>query len=179
MNIELEKLPKDVPLSFEYQFYKTKAGHLLIVSWGLSLVSIAFVTSQNEALKEAKARFPKALFTKKENSVHKAFLAYLRAPKKFTKTLSLATGGTDFQIRVWQALLDIPFGKTCFYSDLARAIKQPSAVRAAANAVAKNPLAILIPCHRVLPRSGGIGSYHWGTKNKSAILIWEGFALAK
>lgn len=179
MKVLLHTLPKNKTLSFEYQFYKTKLGMLLIVSWQKSLVYIAFAKSKKEALTEAKARFPKAHFLPKEHTVHRNVIQYLEKPKVFNKTISLAVEGSTFQIKVWQALLNIPFGKTIFYSDLAKAVKKPSAVRAVASAVAKNPLAILIPCHRVLPRSGGFGKYHWGTKNKSALLVWEGFSLAK
>lgn len=178
MKIDIQNLPKDGPLAFEYQFYKTTIGNLLIVSWGGSLVSIAFAATKSSALDEIKKQFPKATFRKKETPAHTKFLKYLRAPIKYSGTFTLATNGSPFQIKIWQALLAIPFGETCFYSDLAKAIKKPTAVRAAASAVARNPVAVLIPCHRVLPRSGGVGNYHWGSKQKSSLLIWEGMTLA-
>lgn len=179
MNIEWLSFPKNENLIFEYGVYETPMGKLLLVSWKKSLVSIAFVASQKEALQEVQSQFPKATFFRQENPVHKQFIQYLRAPKSYQKTFLISTSGTPFQTRVWKILAKVPFGKTVFYSDLAKTLRQPTAVRAVANVVAKNPLAILIPCHRVLPRSGGIGKYHWGTKNKSALLTWERLASAK
>lgn len=173
MKITLTSLPKNPPLTFEYAFYETSLGNLLIASYQEALVYVAFAASQGSACKEIKSRFPKVTLTKKETPVQKQVLQYLKAPKKFTKTLAIATNGTPFQVTVWKILAKTPFGKTCFYSDLATKIGTPSAVRAAASAVARNPIAILIPCHRVLPRSGGVGNYHWGAKNKSALLTWE------
>lgn len=81
--------------------------------------------------------------------------------------------GTNFQIQVWRALLSIPAGETCSYSDVARSIGRPSAVRAVANAVARNPISVMIPCHRVLRSTGALGGYRWGTARKRALLEWE------
>lgn len=173
MKIHITNLPKNNSLTFEYAFYSSHAGKLLVASWQQALVFVALVSTEKQALQAMKARFPEARCIKKEVPVHKKVLKYLRAPKKFQSSLVVATSGTPFQKRVWRALGRVPFGQTCFYSDLAKAIKQPSAVRAVASVVAKNPIAILIPCHRVLPRSGGVGNYHWGVKNKSALLTWE------
>ncbi len=81
--------------------------------------------------------------------------------------------GTNFQLKVWQALLTVPRGTIVSYSDIARTIKQPKAVRAIANAVAHNPVAYLIPCHRVLQKSGALGGYRWGIARKKAMLARE------
>jgi AraC family transcriptional regulator of adaptative response/methylated-DNA-[protein]-cysteine methyltransferase len=81
--------------------------------------------------------------------------------------------GTDFQIRVWEALLTIPQGGVVSYETLAVSIGKPKAVRAVANAVAHNPVAFLVPCHRVIRKSGAIGGYHWGSEKKRAILLCE------
>jgi AraC family transcriptional regulator of adaptative response/methylated-DNA-[protein]-cysteine methyltransferase len=81
--------------------------------------------------------------------------------------------GTPFQVGVWQALYDLPWGKTTSYSSLAASAGKPLAVRAVASAVAANPLSWLIPCHRVLPKSGGIGNYRWGSPLKEALLTYE------
>lgn len=82
--------------------------------------------------------------------------------------------GTQFQKLVWNALREVPEGKTITYSDLASTIGMPKAVRAVASAVANNPISIVIPCHRVLPKSGGVGKYRWGSGMKSALLEREG-----
>ncbi|HAN30839.1 MAG TPA: hypothetical protein DCQ06_04510 [Myxococcales bacterium] len=81
--------------------------------------------------------------------------------------------GTPFQRLVWATLVTLPAGVTCTYGALAQRLGRPSAVRAVANAVANNPVGLLIPCHRVLPASRGVGSYRWGAERKAAILHWE------
>ncbi|HET8726318.1 MAG TPA: methylated-DNA--[protein]-cysteine S-methyltransferase [Alphaproteobacteria bacterium] len=81
--------------------------------------------------------------------------------------------GTNFQIKVWQALLAIPSGTIATYEDIARAIGRPRAVRAVGQAVGRNPVSLIIPCHRVIRKSGAIHSYRWGADRKRAILAWE------
>ena len=81
--------------------------------------------------------------------------------------------GTSFQIRVWQALLAVPEGCLTTYGDLARRLGQPTAARAVGNAVGANPLAVLIPCHRVIRESGALGGYRWGVCRKLALLARE------
>ena len=179
MNIVLEPLPKNEVLAFAYQFFPTKQGKLLIAYWKQSIVFIAFVENQSQALLEMQKRFPHVSLIRKETPAQRQVLKYLEAPGKYQGLLTLAVEGSPFQMKVWRALMETPFGSTCFYSDLAQSLKQPTAVRAAASAVARNPVAILIPCHRVLPRSGGVGNYHWGSKNKSTLLTWETLEVAK
>jgi AraC family transcriptional regulator of adaptative response/methylated-DNA-[protein]-cysteine methyltransferase len=81
--------------------------------------------------------------------------------------------GTTFQIKVWQALLTIPFGTLVSYRDIAIMVGMPGSVRAAANAIAKNTIAFLIPCHRVITSSGALGKYRWGGERKTALIGWE------
>ena len=81
--------------------------------------------------------------------------------------------GTAFQVRVWQALLQVPLGKFASYRQLAAAIGSPSAARAVGSAVGRNPLAFLIPCHRVIRETGVVGDYRWGQVRKRAMLVWE------
>lgn len=90
-----------------------------------------------------------------------------------SKSFPLHVKGTNFQINVWRALLAIPPGKLLSYQDIAARIKRPASVRAAANAIARNPVSVLIPCHRVIAKSGKIHQYRWGTARKKAILGWE------
>lgn len=89
------------------------------------------------------------------------------------KSLTLLVKGTNFQIQVWRALLRIPKGGLVTYQTIAKAIDRPTASRAVGNAVGKNPIAYLIPCHRVIRASGEVGNYRWGTERKGAILGWE------
>lgn len=89
------------------------------------------------------------------------------------KPLTLLVKGTNFQIQVWRALLKIPFGEMTTYKTIAEAIDRPNATRAIGNAVSKNPIGYLIPCHRVITSSGRLGGYYWGTERKTTILSWE------
>jgi AraC family transcriptional regulator of adaptative response/methylated-DNA-[protein]-cysteine methyltransferase len=89
------------------------------------------------------------------------------------KPLTLLVKGTNFQVKVWQALLQIPFGETTTYQNIADNIGSPKASRAVGNAVGQNPIAYLIPCHRVIRSSGQLGGYRWGIERKSIILDWE------
>ncbi len=91
-----------------------------------------------------------------------------------TEPITLLLKGTNFQLKVWRALLQIAPGAATSYEALAEAIHRPTAARAVGNAVGKNPIAYLIPCHRVLHKSGDLGGYHWGSARKQAILGWEG-----
>lgn len=90
-----------------------------------------------------------------------------------TESLSLFVKGTNFQVKVWQALLSVPPGALTTYGRLARVIGQPRGARAVGSAVARNPLAYVIPCHRVIRESGHFGKYRWGADRKKAILGWE------
>jgi AraC family transcriptional regulator of adaptative response/methylated-DNA-[protein]-cysteine methyltransferase len=81
--------------------------------------------------------------------------------------------GAPFQIKVWEALMRIPSGHVTTYSEIAEFIGHPKAVRAVGTAVGRNPISYLIPCHRALRKSGGLGGYHWGLPVKRSILAWE------
>src|SRR5690606_11861622 len=81
--------------------------------------------------------------------------------------------GSDFQLRVWEALLHVPMGGACTYSDIARRIGRPKASRAVGAAIGANPLSFVVPCHRAIGKSGALTGYHWGLTRKRAILGWE------
>jgi AraC family transcriptional regulator of adaptative response/methylated-DNA-[protein]-cysteine methyltransferase len=97
----------------------------------------------------------------------------LFSPGQLKQSLPVHLLGTNFQIKVWQALLKIPRGTTVSYTDIAQSIGKPEAVRAVANAVGQNPIAFLIPCHRVIRKTGALGGYRWGVARKKAMLEWE------
>jgi AraC family transcriptional regulator of adaptative response/methylated-DNA-[protein]-cysteine methyltransferase len=81
--------------------------------------------------------------------------------------------GTDFQVRVWESLLKIPMGRAVTYSDIAKDIGQPTAMRAVGAAVGRNPVSFVVPCHRALGKNGDLTGYHWGLTRKRAMLGWE------
>ena len=97
--------------------------------------------------------------------------------EKQQSNLSLDLCGTAFQQKGWKALLQIPFGKTVSYSKVAHTIGQPTAIRAVASAIARNPVAIIIPCHRVVNSNGSLGQYRWGAQLKKRLIQWEHDAL--
>ncbi|HSR63779.1 MAG TPA: methylated-DNA--[protein]-cysteine S-methyltransferase [Gammaproteobacteria bacterium] len=110
-----------------------------------------------------------------DNTVAKKIVNQIFSPGRANKhpPLRAVVNGTRFQVRVWQALLKVPSGSLVSYGQLARAIGQPDAARAVGSAVASNPVAYLIPCHRVIRETGVIGNYRWGQTRKKALLAWE------
>ena len=103
--------------------------------------------------------------------VEKIFNA--RRPKRNERPIRLLCRGTDFQIKVWEALLKVPKGSVVTYKTIAAEIGSPRAVRAVGTAIGKNPVAYLVPCHRVIRSAGGLGGYRWGISRKKAILGTE------
>jgi AraC family transcriptional regulator of adaptative response/methylated-DNA-[protein]-cysteine methyltransferase len=87
--------------------------------------------------------------------------------------LKIVLIGTDFEVRVWEQLLTIPMGCASTYSDIARKIRKPKAARAVGAAVGRNPISFVVPCHRVVGKSGALTGYHWGITRKRAMLGWE------
>ena len=100
-------------------------------------------------------------------------LALLTAQPNSIEQVKLHLKGSAFQLKVWESWLKIPAGQLASYADVAAQIDQPKAARAVGTAVAHNPVAFLIPCHRVIQASGVLGNYHWGTTRKTAMIGWE------
>lgn len=152
-------------------------GLTLVAATERGVCAILFGDDEADLQAELGRRFPKAALEPAEpGSPYQAWidrtLAYLEAPSG-APDLPLDVAGTAFQERVWRALREIPEGETRSYADVAAAIGAPKAVRAAANACAANPVAVVIPCHRVLRSDGGIGGYHWGEARKRKLLARE------
>jgi len=111
---------------------------------------------------------------KRVNEIAKEFVnAYKRQDLAYLDSLKLLIRGTDFQRKVWVELANIPYGNITSYKELANAIGNPKAVRAVANAVASNPISIMIPCHRVIHADGSLSGYRWGSEVKQKLLDWE------
>ena len=132
---------------------------------------MAFVdeTGDVAALTDMMARWPNADFTQAPEKIE-IWVATAFDQKQDTQLHMI---GAPFQIKVWEALLAIPSGNVTTYSEIASAIGNPRAVRAVGTAVGKNPISWLIPCHRAIQKSGGLGGYHWGLPVKRAMLAWE------
>lgn len=159
-------------IGISYGFHESPFGDALVAVTERGLCALAFVQGDDRAhvVAELRSRWPNAHLT--EDSVRSGPTA--RAVfGEAGGAVTLFLQGTNFQIRVWEALLRVPSGQAVTYEDIATVIGQPSAIRAVGAAVGRNPIAYLIPCHRVLRKSGVFGEYHWGSTRKKALLGWE------
>lgn len=160
-----------VGLSIKYSFEVTRFGNVLIASTAKGICYLAFVADIDSGFAALKDEYPNALFSKESDGYQKKVLSFLSGTQ--VDNLSLHLRGTDFQLKVWSALLKIPFGQLVSYGDLANEIGCPSASRAVGTAIGNNPIAYLIPCHRVIQSTGAFGGYKWGMACKKAIVGWE------
>lgn len=163
-------------LAFTYGYHPSPFGEAIVVATPRGLAGIGFVDDGDRALalKDMQARWPKAAFH--EDAAATAPLA-VRAFEserwRPEEPLRVVLIGTDFEVRVWQTLLGIPFGRAATYSDVAERIGAPKSARAVGAAVGRNPVSFVVPCHRVVGRSGALTGYHWGLTRKRAMLGWE------
>jgi AraC family transcriptional regulator of adaptative response/methylated-DNA-[protein]-cysteine methyltransferase len=163
-------------LTMRFGFHPSPFGEAILVATERGLAGLGFVDDGDHqaALADMKRRWPKAEYV--EDSAATAPLARrIFNPSQWQEDqpLRVVLIGTDFEVRVWQTLLRIPLGRATTYSDIAGHIGKPSACRAVGAAVGKNPVSFVVPCHRVLGRSGALTGYHWGLTRKQAILGWE------
>ncbi len=155
-------------LSVTYGFAHTPFGLMRAGETPRGIAMLDFVDS--EVFDPETTPLPRAEFVR-DDAVAERIAA--RAFGDAQTPLRLHVGGTNFQLRVWNALLNTPAGSVTSYAGLASAIGEASAARATGNAVGSNPVAVLIPCHRVIAKSGIIGNYKWGSNKKRALLAWE------
>ena len=158
-------------LEISHGIFDSPFGSMLAMGTGKGLCGIAFTseTGEEAALADLVSRWPNADFRHHPDAIGH----WVSALNSQTGDTRMLVGGGPFQIKVWEALLEIPPGSTVTYTDIAHAIGHPRATRAAATAIGKNPLAWLIPCHRVIRKSGELGGYHWGLPVKRAMLARE------
>jgi AraC family transcriptional regulator of adaptative response/methylated-DNA-[protein]-cysteine methyltransferase len=160
-------------LEIAYRFAETPFGEILIASTAKGICQLAFISNAAQGLSELAKRFPNARLVPQGNALQEAALSFFRSDAEQPETIRLHLKGTAFQLKVWDALLRIPSGKLLSYGQLADAVRHPGASRAVGTAIGDNPVAYIIPCHRVLQSSGRIGGYHWGVTRKSAMIGWE------
>ena len=149
-------------------------GPCLVLATERGVCGLAFVAANETApaLGELAAGWSRARLVE-DRGVAAEFVARAFAPAPSGRPIPLSVKGTNFQIRVWEALLRIPPGRVVSYGALARHLGVPTAARAVAGAVAANPVSFLIPCHRVIRQSGVVSGYRWGRARKQAMLGWE------
>jgi AraC family transcriptional regulator of adaptative response/methylated-DNA-[protein]-cysteine methyltransferase len=162
-------------LTIQYGFHPSPFGECLIAVTARGVCHLGFVPpeGQRAALAELTADWPRARFEDAPRATAPIARRLFARGNGHSPEIDLHVPGTNFQIKVWEALLRIPPGSVVSYEDIAQRIRAPRAVRAVANAVAHNPVAWLIPCHRVIRKSGAMGGYRWGETRKKALLAWE------
>jgi AraC family transcriptional regulator, regulatory protein of adaptative response / methylated-DNA-[protein]-cysteine methyltransferase len=163
-------------VTIAYGFHPSPFGTALVMTTEAGLCGLAFADEGEEAaaLADMCARWPEADYVE-ESQMTGAYAGRIFDPERWRSDtpLRIVFIGTDFEIRVWETLLRIPFGKASTYSDIATHIGKPRASRAVGTAVGRNPVSFVVPCHRVFGKSGSLCGYHWGLTRKRAILGWE------
>ncbi len=161
-------------LEISWGWFDSPFGPVLVMGTERGICGIGFAAEAGSAatMADLRSRWPDATFV--EDRARLAPLAEAAFPTNGqAASPKLFLIGAPFQIKVWEALLHVPTGHVTTYSDIARLIGHPKAVRAVGSAVGRNPISWLIPCHRALRKSGGLGGYHWGLPVKRAMLAWE------
>ena len=160
-------------LEIDYDYAATPFGQVLVASTSIGVCHMAFEPHTETALEALTKKFPNAKYHHASTAFHQQALVMFNQDWSCLRSVNLHLPASKFQIKVWEALLKIPMGVVTSYGDIARHIGQPSAARAVGTAIANNPVAFLIPCHRVIRKNGTIGGYMWGAARKQAILGWE------
>jgi AraC family transcriptional regulator of adaptative response/methylated-DNA-[protein]-cysteine methyltransferase len=163
-------------LTLRYGLHPSPFGTALVIvaPRGLAGLGMADTGEERAALADMKRRWPKATYVEDADATG-PIAARIFDPKLWRpdQPLRVVLIGTDFEVRVWDTLLRIPMGAFTTYSDIARTIDKPKAARAVGAAVGKNPVCFVVPCHRVIGKSGELTGYHWGLTRKRAMLGWE------
>jgi len=161
-------------LHINYSFADTPFGKVIVASTAKGICHMAFVDEcEEKALEQLKISFPNAVFNQLVDRIQQNALFIFTQDWSRLDEIKLHLKGTDFQIKVWETLLKVPPGGLTTYASLARKAGSENAYRAVGTAVGNNPVAFLIPCHRVIKSTGEIGQYHWGSTRKNAIIGWE------
>lgn len=171
---EFKKRGAGVEIS--YGVHSSPFGECLLATTDRGICSLSFISTSERAraIKQLKSKWPKADFRENSRATQAVFDQIFNQKKNgVARKVNLFVHGTNFQIKVWEALLKIPSGFLLSYEDIAAMIGKPGASRAVGNAIAHNPIAYVIPCHRVIRKIGVIGDYRWGSARKKAILAWE------
>jgi len=163
-------------LRLAYGFHPSPFGEAIVVAAPRGLAGLGFIDEggRDAALEDMRRRWPRAAMAADPAATaplaERAFDPRLWHPET---PLRIVMIGTDFEVRVWETLLGVPMGRATCYSDIARRLGAPKAARAVGAAVGRNPISFVVPCHRVLGRSGALTGYHWGLARKQAIIGWE------
>lgn len=160
-------------LVINYSYAESPFGDILVASTQKGICYMAFKGIGTDSFEHLKTKFPNAEYKQKVDLIQQNALYIFTHDWSKLSSVKLHLKGTDFQLKVWETLLKIPMGQLSTYGDIAQNINHPKASRAVGTAIGSNPVAFLIPCHRVIQSTGAIGGYMWGTTRKSAIIGWE------
>ena len=160
-------------LVINYSFAQSLFGDLIVASTSKGICHMAFVENDQHALSNLKSRFANAQYIQVVDQIQQDALFVFQYDMSQLGQIKLHLQGTAFQLKVWETLLKIPMGDLTTYGAIANKINKPKASRAVGTAIGSNPVAFLIPCHRVIQATGNIGGYMWGNTKKSAIIGWE------
>jgi AraC family transcriptional regulator of adaptative response/methylated-DNA-[protein]-cysteine methyltransferase len=163
-------------MTLRFGFHASPFGVAVVMITARGLAGLAFADPGEEqlSLHDMQQRWPRATYVEDQNGTA-PYAQRIFDPERWNaeQPLRVVLIGTDFEVRVWDALLKIPMGGATTYSDIARKLDNPKASRAVGAAVGKNPVSFVVPCHRVLGKSGELTGYHWGITRKQAMLGWE------
>jgi AraC family transcriptional regulator of adaptative response/methylated-DNA-[protein]-cysteine methyltransferase len=163
-------------MTLRYGFHPSPFGMAVVIASERGLAGLAFADEGQElaALADMRQRWPLATYIESfADTAPFARRIFDSSQWRADRPLRVVLIGTDFEVRVWETLLKIPMGRAATYSDVARRIESPKASRAVGAAVGRNPISFVVPCHRVLGKSGALTGYHWGITRKRAMLGWE------
>jgi len=161
-------------LYINYSFAETPFGTILVASTHKGICYMAFSDNgADEAFTTLKQHFPNAAYNQLMDTIQQNAIFIFTRDWSRLDEIKLHLKGTAFQLKVWETLLKVPMGGLITYSAIAGNLDNPNASRAVGSAVGDNPVAFLIPCHRVIKATGEIGQYHWGSERKNAIIGWE------
>ncbi|MGJ4786781.1 methylated-DNA--[protein]-cysteine S-methyltransferase [Leptospira koniambonensis] len=160
-------------LSINYSYAESPFGKLLVASTPKGICYISFFENEKKVFQELKSIFPNAAYNQTVDMIQQNALFIFTHDWSQLGKIKLHLKGTDFQLKVWETLLKVPMGKLSTYGQIGEQMGNPKATRAIGTAIGNNPVAFLIPCHRVIRSSGEFGEYHWGDSRKVAMIGWE------
>jgi AraC family transcriptional regulator of adaptative response/methylated-DNA-[protein]-cysteine methyltransferase len=160
-------------LTILYNLVQSPFGLLFVAATGKGICNIFFTEDEISGVAELKKLWPNAIVKMGKDVQQQYVQAFFNDDWSNLHQIKLHLKGTPFQMKVWEALLKVPAGRLATYSSVAASVGSPKASRAVGTAVGDNPVAYLIPCHRVIRATGVLGGYHWGATRKAAIIGWE------
>jgi AraC family transcriptional regulator of adaptative response/methylated-DNA-[protein]-cysteine methyltransferase len=160
-------------LTINYSFAQSPFGNIIVAATQKGICHIAFIENKNQAFSMLQQHFPNANFNACFDLKQQNAIAIFTHDWQQLNHIKLHLKGTPFQLKIWETLLKIPLGQLSTYGNIAQKIGNPNASRAVGTAIGDNPVAFLIPCHRVIQSTGKLGGYMWGTTRKTAIIGWE------